>query len=163
MYWLHLNSILWLSWRLIELLSIWVCYSILSAVLTWVCGLAGDTFPLYRCITPAVPVAFIALRQCFFSPLHAALLCRLLPPSSTPFPHSSILVILCPHTSFLPPFSPSPTDLLLIFHFITVISLGAWIYYEIKHNINLAFKRHFTTQISRVDVSLILCITSHHS
>lgn len=45
---------------------------------------------------PAVPVACIALLQCSLSsPL--------------------FILVLCPHTSLLPPFSPSPTDFLLIF------------------------------------------------
>lgn len=95
---------------------------------------------------PAVLVAVIALLQCFFSPLHTTLLCPLLL-SSTPFLHSSSLLSSAHITSFLPPFSPSPTDLLLIFHFWTVISLGTWTkdIGILRSNSLTAFKRHLTT------------------
>lgn len=62
-------------------------------VLTWSINLH---LILAGIFLPAVPVACIALLQCSLSsPL--------------------FILVLCPHTSLLPSFSPSPTDFLLIF------------------------------------------------
>lgn len=96
---------------------------------------------------PAVLVAVIALRQCFFSPLHTVLVCPLLL-SSTPFPHSSSLLSSAHITSFLPPLSPSPHWLavdLSFYHFIHCYLIRHMDICIMRSNSLTAFKRHLTT------------------
>lgn len=110
-------------------------------------------------VLPAVLVAFVALLQCFFSPLCDALLCHLLLPSSTPFPHSSILIILCPHTSFLPHSLLHPLTCCWSSFFSCYLTrLMGW---DKSWDQTQQFK--LTTQISSVNLALRLNISSHHS